>query len=221
VGDEPENINENRRRVEQLVGGPVGWMGLVHGVDVVDMDTIAADAVPKADAQVSHGAICSVTTADCLPLLLCDKQGTVVAAAHAGWRGLCAGIIEFTVASMQTPAEQLLVYLGPAIGPNAFEVGPDVRDAFLGADPARSVAPDDTLAAFRPVTGAASKWMADIYKLARNRLVALGVPAVQVFGGTRCTYTEEALFFSHRRATHRAEPTGRMASLIWIDAASR
>ncbi len=217
VNDSPENVAENRARVEALVGKPIFWMGQVHGTDVVNMDAGFPDASLRADAQVSHGAVCAITTADCLPLLFCDREGSVVAAAHAGWRGLCAGIIESTVSAMAVPGQSLLVYLAPAIGPHAFEVGNDVRDAFLQADAARGVSRERTLAAFRTIDGPDSKWMADIYALARNRLTAVGVPESQIYGGAHCTYTEEARFFSHRRATHTGKPTGRMASMIWID----
>jgi polyphenol oxidase len=221
VNDSPEKVAENRARLEALVAKPIFWMGQVHGTDVINMDAGFPDSSVRADAQLSHGAVCAVTTADCLPLLFCDRAGTVVAAAHAGWRGLCAGVIESTVSAMSVPSSDLLVYLAPAIGPAAFEVGPDVRDAFLQADVTRGVSEESTLAAFSAVngapSGATSKWMADIYALARNRLAAIGVPETQIYGGMHCTYTDEARFFSHRRATHRAEPTGRMASMIWID----
>lgn len=217
VNDSPENVAENRARVEALVGKPIFWMGQVHGTDVINMDVGFPDPSLRADAQVSHGAVCAVTTADCLPLLMCDREGRVVGAAHAGWRGLCAGIIESTVLAMSVPNRDLLVYLAPAIGPGAFEVGPDVRDAFLQADAARGVSRERTLAAFHAINGNDSKWMADIYALARNRLSAVGVPEAQIYGGTHCTYTDEARLFSHRRATHTGQSTGRMASMIWID----
>jgi YfiH family protein len=141
-------------------------------------------------------------TADCLPVLLCDTQGQVVAATHAGWRGLLAGVLEATVAAMETPGRELMAWLGPAIGPRAFEVGDEVRIAFVGADP-------DAAKAFRPAIG--GKWLADIYLLARQRLAMRGV--ARVFGGDFCTVNESERFFSYRRDGQ----TGRMASLIWLN----
>jgi YfiH family protein len=142
-----------------------------------------------------------VLTADCLPLLLCDEEGTVVAAAHAGWRGLCSGVIEQTLRAMDRPPEKLLAYLGPAIGPAAYEVGAEVREAFIAIDA-------ESDAAFAP--GKPGKFYADLYALARQRLARSGV--VRVYGGGYCTYTERERFFSYRRDG----ATGRMASLIWI-----
>jgi polyphenol oxidase len=221
VGDEAANVAENRVRVAQLVGAPPRWMGQVHGIDVAKIDELPLTTSISADAQVAHGAksIATVMTADCLPLLLCDQRGSVVASVHAGWRGLCAGVIEAALAAMDVAAKDVLVYLGPAIGASAFEVGTDVREAFLARDPDFSVSRIATEAAFLPsATEANEKWLADIYALARNRLRARGVGDSQVFGGQFCTYTQEPLFFSHRRSTHTGEPTGRMASLIWREA---
>ena len=148
-------------------------------------------------------SVCAVLTADCLPVLLCDEDGTVVAAAHAGWRGLCAGVIERTLRAMNRPAEALLAYLGPAIGPKAYEIGTDVREAFLAADPLSD-------SAFAP--GKPGKYYADLYALARQRLARGGV--ARIFGGGYCTYTERERFYSYRRDG----ATGRMASLIWLEA---
>jgi polyphenol oxidase len=160
--------------------------------------------VPDADGAVSRkpGAVCVVMTADCLPVLLCDRAGTVVGAAHAGWRGLQGGVIEATSRAMGVPAGDLMAWLGPAIGPEAFEVGDEVRAAFVADDSAAA-------AAFRPA-GPAGKWLADLYLLARQRLAALGVAGV--YGGDACTFTEAARFFSYRRDGR----TGRMASLVWL-----
>jgi YfiH family protein len=139
-------------------------------------------------------------TADCLPVLFCNRAGTEVAAAHAGWRGLCAGVLEETVACFADSADNILAWLGPAIGPQAFEVGSDVREAFMAHHPQAE-------SAFRPV---GEKYMADIYQLARQRLTHLGIS--QIYGGDRCTFTEKGDFFSYRRD----KTTGRMASFIWL-----
>jgi YfiH family protein len=149
--------------------------------------------------------VCAVLTADCLPVLLCDRAGSVVAAAHAGWRGLAAGVLEATVAAMAAEPEQILAWLGPAIGPQAFEVGDEVRQAFVGTHA-------EAAAAFRPHSGAGMppKWLADIFQLARVRLRHAGVAAVH--GGGHCTFSEGERFFSYRRD----RVTGRMAALIWL-----
>ena len=141
-------------------------------------------------------------TADCLPVLLCDRAGTVVAAAHAGWRGLAAGVLEATIKKMDVPASDLLAWLGPAIGPKCFEVGDEVRASFVDKDPSATLA-----FAAKP----SGKWLADIYTLARQRLQAVGVNSIS--GGDFCTFTEAERFFSYRRDG----VTGRMASLIWLD----
>ena len=176
----------------------------VHGIAVVDAEQAFVSLKPVADASFSRkpGLACAVMTADCLPVLLCDKSGMVVAAAHAGWRGLHAGVLERTVAAMACAGEEILAYLGPAIGPQAFEVGDEVRAAFVAVD-------RQAEAAFKPLRG---KWLADIYLLARQRLAALGVNAV--FGGNYCTLEDSERFFSYRRDG----VTGRMASMIWLAA---
>ena len=143
-----------------------------------------------------------VLTADCLPVLLCERDGSAVGVAHAGWRGLAAGVIESAVAAMTQPAPQLLAWLGPAIGPDAFEVGDEVRAVFLAAD-------DGAACAFRP--HGEGKWMCDLYELARRRLAACGVSAVS--GGGLCTFTDRERFYSYRRDGK----TGRMATLIWMN----
>ncbi len=202
VGDDPACVAANRARVRSLLPAEPCWLNQVHGTAVVDAATAAG--VPAADAAVSRtpGAVCVVMTADCLPVLLCDRAGTVVGAAHAGWRGLHGGVIEACVAAMQVAPSEIMAWLGPAIGPQAFEVGDEVRAAFVAADPGAD-------AAFRPA-GAPGKWLADIYLLARRRLAALGVTAIH--GGEGCTVAEPARFFSFRRDG----ATGRMASLIWL-----
>jgi len=159
---------------------------------------------PQADACVAkhRAAVCVVMTADCLPILLCDQQGSVVGAAHAGWKGLAAGVIEATVQAMNVAPKNLMAWLGPAIGQNSFEVGDDVRDIFLKADP-------QATAAFR--SGDAGKWFADMFLLARMHLNALGVN--RVYGGNCCTYQDSKRYFSYRRDG----VTGRMGTFIWIE----
>ncbi len=202
VGDSPADVTENRRRLRSLLPAEPCWLNQVHGTDVVCADN-RVETPQDADASFARqpGAVCVVMTADCLPVLLCDQAGTVVAAAHAGWRGLLNGVIESTVKSMGVPPSQLMAWLGPAIGPDAFEVGPEVYAAFVeqnfAADTAFEEIPDN-------------KYLADIYKLARQRLAKLGVQ--QVYGGDFCTVVERERFFSYRRNGR----TGRMASVVWI-----
>ena len=205
VGDSAVAVACNRLRLHRVpfeVPLEPLWLSQVHGTRVVAAEqAVAGD---EADASVAHssGRVCAVLTADCLPLLLCAEDGSAVAAAHAGWRGLSNGVFEATVAAMQTPPERLLAWLGPAIGPTAFEVGDEVRDAFLAHD-------SRATAAF--VRHAQNKWLCDLYQLARQRLAALGV--TQVYGGDLCTFSDSERFYSYRRDG----VTGRMASLIWID----
>ncbi len=201
VGDNALVVARNRMLLAPLLPSEPVWLNQVHGVVVEDAGH--AGCLPQADASVSThpGAVCVVMTADCLPLLLCDKQGTVVGAAHAGWRGLCDGVIEKTVQAMSVPASTLMAWLGPAIGPAAFEVGDEVRAAFV-AQQAQAAA------AF--VAGAEGKWMADIFQLARLRLQALGV--TRIYGGGVCTYSDAERFYSYRRDG----VTGRMGTFIWL-----
>ncbi len=203
VGDAPEAVAANRTIVCRHVGGRPVWLNQVHGIRVIEAAEAHGQVPPEADAAFarSAGVACAVMTADCLPVLFCDEAGTVVAAAHAGWRGLQAGVLEATIAAMGIPAAKLMAWLGPAIGPQAFEVGGEVREAFLAEAP-------EAAKAFKP--GAEGKWLADIYLLARQRLAAQGV--ARVFGGGGCTVTEQDRFFSYRRDGQ----TGRMASLIWL-----
>lgn len=201
VGDDPAAVARNRELLRAHVPFEPFWLEQVHGVAVADADHDAA--LPLADAALSRkpGRICVVTTADCLPVLLCERGGSVVAAAHAGWRGLAGGVLEATVAAMGTHVGEIMAYLGPAIGPTAFEVGDEVREAFVNGAPAAQ-------RAFR--AGRTGKWFADIYALAHLRLAQAGVE--QVFGGGSCTFTDSERFFSFRRDG----VTGRMASLIWL-----
>lgn len=205
VGDDALKVAANRQLLSPYVPTEPLWLNQVHGIVVVDA-AIAA-CLPDADASFTRApnVVCATMTADCLPVLLCDEAGTVVAAVHAGWRGLCDGVIEAAVAAMQTPPKNLMAWLGPAIGPNAFEVGTEVRDAFIShareAEPAFRAATDD-------------KWLGDIYLLAKQHLHNLG--AEHIYGGGLCTYTDQARFFSFRRDG----ATGRMASMIWLDSYS-
>lgn len=202
VGDDPPAVARNRALLREHLPAEPLWLKQVHGVAVAAAGH--ACATPQADAGVTRHPheICAVLTADCLPLLLCDKGGTVVGAVHAGWRGLAAGVIESAIVSMGADPATLLAWLGPAIGPGAFEVGDEVRTL--------SLAQDETAAsAFAP--HAPGKWLADIYRLARLRLARSGV--TQIYGGDFCTFHECERFFSYRRN----RTTGRMASLIWID----
>ncbi len=204
VGDRSDAVRANRRWLKdalQLPSEPI-WLRQVHGTRIVHAGS--TEKAPQADGSFATqpGVVCTVLTADCLPVLLCDRKGTRVAAAHAGWRGLSDGIIEAAVDSLGTSAEDLLAWLGPAIGPAAFEVGNEVRMRFLTQN-------QRATEAFRP--SASGRWMADIYELARLRLRSRGVH--QISGGGLCTLTDEARFFSYRRN----RTTGRMATLIWLE----
>jgi YfiH family protein len=207
VGDDPAAVAENRRVLRADLPAEPLWLDQVHGTCVAEA---AGDEPPCADAGLARqpGHVCAVLTADCLPVLFCDRAGTVVAAAHAGWRGLAAGVLEETVAKMAVPPGEVLAWLGAAIGPDAFEVGDEVREAFVSRHPLTAVA-------FRPafpgtLDEAPKKWLADIYALARIRLAAAGVG--EVYGGGLCTVSDPARFYSYRRDG----TTGRMASLVWL-----
>jgi YfiH family protein len=201
VNDLPECVERNRRLLLDALPGKPLWLNQVHGTEVVAAHLAAAG--PAADASWTDrpGVVCAVLVADCLPVVLADRAGTVVGVAHAGWRGLAAGVIENTVRAMNRPAADLVAWLGAAIGPEAFEVGQDVHDAFVARDAEASVA-------FRRREN--GKYLADLYALARQRLNAVGVHAV--FGGGRCTFSETERFYSFRRD----RTTGRMAALVWI-----
>jgi len=209
VGDAPEAVAENRRILGQTLPAEPLWLNQVHGSRVAEVGRDGEGA--EADASIARqpGQVCAVLTADCLPVVFCDRDGTVVAAAHAGWRGLAAGVLEAAVAAMKVPPDEIIAWLGAAIGPDSFEVGEEVREAFVELHPLAAVA-------FRPalpgtLDGAPRKWLADIYALARIRLASIGV--TDVHGGGLCTFTDEARFFSYRRD----KTTGRMASLIWLE----
>lgn len=206
VGDDAAVVMANREQLMHRLSLPAAplWLQQVHGTDVVN----AAEAGSGEEADASYvsgpGAVCAVMTADCLPALFCNKQGTVVAAAHAGWRGLAAGVLEATLTAMGCDPADILVWLGPAIGPAAFEVGNEVREAFVSQQQQAEDA----------FSSQGDKWLADIYSLARLRLHSAGVS--QCYGGEYCTYTDAARFYSYRRDGQ----TGRMASLIWLDSSN-
>ncbi|PKO63477.1 MAG: peptidoglycan editing factor PgeF [Betaproteobacteria bacterium HGW-Betaproteobacteria-17] len=202
VGDDPAHVAANRARLGRQLPAEPGWLRQVHSARVVEL---GREPDREADAALTRQAaqVCAVLTADCLPVLLCDRAGSVVAAAHAGWRGLAGGVLEATVAAMQVPPQGILAWMGAAIGPQAFEVGDEVRQAFVAQHAEAS-------GAFVPQP-APGKWLADIYQLARIRLEHAGVQAI--YGGGRCTFNEADHFYSYRRDG----VTGRMASLIWLE----
>jgi len=204
VGDDPAHVAENRARLRTeaaLPADPV-WLTQVHGTDVADVATVTSDV--RADGVYANltGRVCAILTADCLPIFLCDRQGTEVALLHGGWRGLASGIVEAGLRVFRSSADELIAWFGPAIGARAYEVGDDVRDVFVQHDAQAASA----FTASKP-----GKWQMDIYGLARQRLVAQGVRAI--YGGEYCTAARADLFFSYRRDGI----TGRMASLIWLE----
>jgi YfiH family protein len=206
VGDDPAAVVENRRRLYEhlaLPSEPV-WLEQVHGTSVVDLDATSSPPALRADAAVTRraGPVCVIQVADCMPVLLAARDGSVIGAAHAGWRGLAGGVIEATVRAMGADPARLLAWLGPAIGQAHFEVGDEVRAAFVANDA-------NAAAAF--ARNDRERWQCDLYALARLRLAALGVQHVS--GGGWCTYAEEDRFFSFRRDGR----CGRMAALIWIN----
>lgn len=205
VGDNPQSVESNRLRLIDIAGLPATphWLEQVHGTDVVHLTkTTSFETTYVADAAYTNesGVVCSVMTADCLPVLFSSRSGDEVAAAHAGWRGLCTGVLERTVAEFSARPSDIIAWLGPAIGPQQFEVGGEVREAFMAVDPS-------VRCAFQ---SKGNKFLADIYQLARLRLQACGVN--DVFGGEFCTVTDSTNFYSYRRDVI----TGRLASLIWL-----
>ncbi len=204
---QPHDVEQNRRILSQQFNymyEPI-WLNQTHSTNIVEIKKVNQTVDEQADGAWTQltGIPCAVLTADCLPLLLCDTKGTVVAAVHCGWRGLAKGIIENTVKQISLNAEgEILAWLGPAIGQSKFEVGSEVREEFLKHDLRASIA-------FQP-TANEGKWLADIYELATQRLHESGVRAI--FGGDLCTYTDTERFYSYRRD----KDTGRMATLIWL-----
>lgn len=201
-GDADAAVAENRRRVQRHLPAPPTWLRQVHGVEVRDVAAPDATA-PTADAAVTRArdVPLAVMVADCLPVLLAERHGAAVGAAHAGWRGLSAGVLERTVAAMRCAPQDIVAWIGPGIGPQAFEVGKDVYDAFVARDSAAA-------SAFAPLRE--GKWLADLPQLARRRLAAAGV--VDVHGVGACTLRDPARFFSYRRDG----TSGRMGAFIWI-----
>jgi YfiH family protein len=208
VGDDPEHVRANRvllRAAAKLPSEPL-WLEQVHGIHVVEHSgpAVIGSLPPRADAAVAFepGRVCVAMTADCLPVVFADRAGTRIGVAHAGWRGLVGGVLEATVAALKTEPAQLVAWLGPAIGPAAFEVGAEVREAFIARDA------ENDAAFVRNQTG---RYQADLYRLARRALARAGVHRVS--GGGRCTQREAAEFFSFRRDGGQ---TGRMATLAWL-----
>jgi len=211
VGDDAATVARNRRILASALGLPAepAWLEQVHGCAVVEARADGIVRTGDAAHSAVPGVVCAVMTADCLPVLLSDRSGTQVAAVHCGWRGLAAGVLANAVARFACPGRELIAWLGPAISQRAFEVGAEVRDAFLapcGDEAARAA----VRAAFLPGLDGAPRYHADLYALARIALAALGV--TRVHGGGFCTFGSPGLFYSYRRDG----VTGRMASLIWM-----
>jgi YfiH family protein len=200
AGDDPQAVAANRARLNALLPQSPRWLRQVHGSLVVEADALSEE--PEADAAIARqpGTVCAVLVADCIPVLLADRSGAMIGIAHAGWRGLARGVIENTVRTMAGAGRDLIAYLGPGIGPAAFEVGNDVREAFLARDAGAADA-------FKP--HAKGKWLADLFLLARQCLQRSGVR--EIHGGGLCTYSDTRRFFSYRRE----RTTGRMAAVIW------
>lgn len=202
VQDNPLTVAKNRQQLSQYLPSEPVWLNQVHGIHVID----AAQSLCVQDADASYTTqqevVCVTMTADCLPILLCDQQGTVVASIHAGWRSLCDGVIEATISAMNVDTANLMAWLGPAIGAQAFEVGGEVRAAFIAQDEAAAQA----------FIASGDKWLGDLYLIAKQRLAKLGVQAV--YGGGECTLSQPEKYFSFRRDG----ATGRMATMIWLEA---
>ncbi|AMO57157.1 laccase [Endozoicomonas montiporae] len=207
-GDAPEYVQANRQQMHNDFGWSCDpqWLKQVHGTQVVKASGKGQEKEGDAVWTDLPGQPCAILTADCLPVLFCNRSGTRVAAAHAGWKGLQAGVLENTLKALSCPASEVMAWLGPAISQKHFEVGPEVRTAFIDQNPAAE-------AAFIPGTG--DRWHGDLYLLARQRLAAAGVNAV--YGGGFCTFEEQKAFFSYRRD---GKESGRLASVIWLDRAS-
>lgn len=204
VNDDGMAVAHNRQLLSPYLPSEPVWVNQVHGVAVIDAEKSGCLENADASFTTQKNVVCVTMTADCLPVLLCDDAGTVVAAVHAGWRGLCDGVVEAAIHKMPVQPGHILAWLGPAIGPAAFEVGSDVREAFMAVDA-------QARQAFKPH---GDKWLCDMYALAKQRLNKVGV--TQIYGGSInedfCTYIDEARFFSFRRDN----VTGRMASLVWL-----
>lgn len=204
IGDDPKNVRANRDKLINtlnLTSEPV-WLKQIHSNKVIDLNKNHLKDADGSYVAVKNipSPICAITTADCLPILICNKQGTEIAALHAGWRGLFNGIIESGLSKFKSCSKDLLVWFGPAIGPNVFEVGEEVREQFIHLD-------ENLKEAFKAKK---EKYLMNIYLIAKKKLNAMGVH--NIYGGDLCTYSDEKRFFSYRRNN----PTGRMASLIWV-----
>jgi len=202
VADYPQHVSQNRQRLSSVVPTEPVWLKQVHGTHVIDAALSGCHATADASFATKTNVVCTTMTADCLPILLCDKAGTVVASVHAGWRSLCHGVVEQAIDQMPALPSDLMAWLGPAIGPDAFEVGGEVRDQFIAHD-------DQAEHAFKAKQ---DKWLCNLYLLAEQRLKTLGV--ADVYGEVLCTYSNPDQFFSYRRDGK----TGRMASMIWLSA---
>lgn len=206
VGDDAELVKKNRELLKtalQLPSEPF-WISQVHGVNVVEIGIEKHSSPITADASYTRqtNAVCVILTADCLPILICDRKATIVAAIHAGWRGLAAGVIEQTIKALNISGDQLLAWLGPAIGPDKYEVGEDVLEKFIAIDSQAEIA-------FK--SSSSNRWLANMYLLAKQRLISCGITAI--YGGDYCTHSDEKRFFSYRRD----KLTGRMATGIWLE----
>ena len=202
VGDDAESVDTNRRLLYEHLGLEVYWLRQTHGTKVAEPDLGACDFPPEADAWVCFepGKVCGVLTADCLPVFFCDRKGTRVGIAHAGWRGLLKGVIDATVIALDSSPSDLIAWLGPALGAHAYQVGDEMRNAFIDDY-------EEDIFAFVPDNS--GLWRADLYALAANRLRRLGVSFT---GGNYCTFYDRESFYSYRRDGC----TGRMANLIWL-----
>jgi polyphenol oxidase len=210
VGDDATIVEGNRRALRdaaRLPAEPV-WLEQVHGTSVRDLDSQGPSGPADAAVTRQPGQVCAILAADCLPVLLANDAGDRVGAAHAGWRGMTAGVIEATVGALEVPPRELLAWLGPAIGPRHFEVGAEVREEFLR----RAGAGDNAAVDAAFLLNASGRYMADLYALARRRLLNLGVE--RIYGGGECTFADEARYFSYRRDGR----TGRQATIIWLAA---
>lgn len=211
-GDDEAAVLHNRSQLADMAHLPSAphWLRQVHGTGVARFDGDVLSNEPEADAAVTStpGLVLAILTADCLPVLFAAKDGSEVGAAHAGWRGLAAGVLETTIAEMRTPADQLVAWLGPAAGPQNYEIGVEVYDAFVAQDWSAGRAFTST----RP-----HHWNVDLYALARRRLEKAGLRAHDIHGGGLCTIADPQSFYSHRRSTSdESGRTGRMASLVWM-----
>jgi len=215
VDDSAADVEQNRRNLIAALPLPASplWLNQCHGTDLVYVPDYLKEPQPAATADGSYSdkvdTVCAILTADCLPVLFCNQSGTQIAAAHAGWRGLCGGILRKTVATFKNSPDQVMAYLGPAIGPQVFEVGAEVLEAFLHSAQ-NEVHQQSVRAAFKAVDGGGDKYLADLYALARAELTASGVTGI--YGGNYCSYSDSERFYSFRRESK----TGRNASLIWL-----